>query len=238
MPTGIGADQPSTPSINDVILFDSNTWTRAPRTLYSRTSNKWGSIGISNGTVTYKNDGNNQGNYSWGGTTTMVIGDGDGTSAVMNFNVTNWNHGGTTGTKTYLIYSDGTLASARGGTHNWSNGASYDTVMRILGGAVDITGQLQESQLTADAGDYVIFEEFGGTFTFTKGSVVGNFDDATDITNAFGDSFRLGGSATSGSLQLIDNGTSWTVTAIPEPGALTLASLGPIGIALYRRRPN
>ena len=214
MPTGIGTDQPSTPAIGDTLVFDGSTWTRAPRTLYSRTNRKWGSIEIPNGTVTWKNDGNNQGNYSWGGTTTMVVGDGDATAAVANFNVMNWNQGGTTGTKTYVVNSDGTLASARGGTHNWSNGATYDTVMQLLGGAVNITGQLQESQITADAGDYVTFDAAGSTFKFTKGTAAGRFDDDTDVTGAFGDSFRLGGSLnTDGLFILSDDGTNWTISA-------------------------
>ena len=238
-PAGIGNDQPSTPAIDDTLVFDSDTWVRAPRRLYTRTNRKWGTIQLNNGSIDWANDGNNQGNYSWGGTTTMIVGDGDLTvAAVADFNVTNWNQGGTTGTKTYVINADGTLASARGGTHNWSNGANYDTVMRVIGGTVNINGILQESQIIGDADDYVSFEAIGGTFTFNKGGA-DQFDDAGDVTGAFGDSFRLGGSLNSGNaaLELTDGGATWTLTAIvPEPGSLALLSLGGLLLGVRRRR--
>jgi hypothetical protein len=162
-------------------------------------------------------------------------------AAIANFNLTNWNQGGTTGTKTYVINADGTLASARGGVHNWSNGATYDTVMRVIGGTVSITGELQESQVTGDADDYVSFEAIGSTFTFTIGTADGRFNDASDVTNAFGDSFRLGGALNSGNaaLQLTDGGASWTVTAVavvPEPASFALLSAGGLLLGFRRRR--
>jgi hypothetical protein len=80
-PAGIGNDQPSTPAIDDVLVFDSETWTQAPRRLYTRTNRKWGTIQLDNGTISWSNDSNNQGNYSWGDTTTLTVGDGDMTNA-------------------------------------------------------------------------------------------------------------------------------------------------------------
>lgn len=235
-PAGIGNDQPSTPAISDSLVFDSNIWNNAPRTLYTRNSRKWGSIVVNNGTVTWQNDANNQGNSSWGGTTTLVVGDGDTTAAEAAFNVVNWNQGGTDGTKTYVINSDGTLSSARGGTHTWSNGASYDTVMEINGGAVDITGELVESQLVGDAGDYVSFNEIDSTFTFAKGSSAGQFQTATDVTNAYGTAFVVGGSISSfGTLELTDNGSTWTITAVPEPASLMLLGAGSLFVMMRRR---
>lgn len=227
-PAGIGTDQPSTPTINDTIVFDSATWTRPPRRLYTRTNRKWGSIVLNNGTISWANDGNNQGNYSWGGTDTLVVGDNDATAAVANFNVTNWNQGGTTGTKTYVVNSDGTLASGRGGVHNWSNGGGYDTVMQLLGGTVDINGQLQESQISGDAGDYVSFEALGSTFTFNQGTAAGRFDELSDVTAQFGDSFRLGGTLPSDprkGLEATESGGRYTISI----GAATNEWQGPSG---------
>ena len=83
-PAGIGNDQPSTPAIDDTLVFDSDTWVRAPRRLYTRTNRKWGTIQLNNGSIDWANDGNNQGNYSWGGTTTMIVGDGDLTERLEN----------------------------------------------------------------------------------------------------------------------------------------------------------
>lgn len=239
-PPGTIGSQINSPAA-DTVVFDSTTWTRAPETLYTRTNAAWGSIELKNGTIGYANDGNNQGNYSFSGTNTLVAGDGIGaaSTATINFNVMNWNQGGTTGTKTYVINSDGRLVSNRGGLHTWSNGANYDTVMRLLGGSVSINGAFTESHLTGDAGDYVSFETIGSLFTFNKG-IAGQFDDATDVTSAFGDSFRLGGSLNSGNaaLQLTDNTTSWTISAIaavPEPSAALLGGLGMLALLLRRR---
>jgi len=237
------SSQLNTNSADDVIIFDSTNYSTTPRNIYTRSTSKWGSIQVLNGTINWQNDSNNSGNYSYtdgeSGTPTMVVGNGNATADIANLNIINWNHDGTNGTKTYLVNSDGLLASARGGNHVWSNGANLDTVMRLVGGAVNITGQFFESHITGDAGDYVSFEDFGSTFTFTKGDAAGKFDDALDITNAFGDSFRLGGSLNSGNaaLGLTDGGSTWTIgiTAIPEPEPALLGSLGLL-LLLRRRR--
>lgn len=207
-PAGIGSDQPSTPAIGDSLVFDSATWTRKPRTLYTRTTRKWGSIVLKNGTVDWKNDGNNQGNYSWGGTDTLVVGDGDATAAWAQFNVVNWNKGGTTGTKTYVINSDGKLSSNRGGAHQWSNGATYDTVMRLLGGEVDINGAF-DAELTGDSGDYVVFEAAGSKFTANYGGALGDID-AVKANMGAGMSFRPAAGLV---LTATDGGTRFTIEA-------------------------
>lgn len=236
------SDQPATPSISDIIVFDSATWTRSPTTLYTRTNNRWGSIELKNGTVTYKNDANNQGNYSWGGTNTFVVGDGDATAATLNLNILNWNagDGGVAGAKTYVVNSDGTLASARTGTNIWSSSLSLNTVMRLIGGTATLTGSLREVGLTDDVSSYISFEQLNSSFTFAKGAA-GSFDEATDVTAAFGDSFRLGGSLNSGNaaLALADGGTTWTITAIaaiPEPSAAMLFSVCLLAGLSRRRR--
>lgn len=235
-------DQPATPSASDSIVFDSTSWTQGPRTLYTRTGNDWGVIRVINGTVTWKNDSNNQGNYSWSdattGTPTMEVGDGDATAAVANLNINQWNEAD--GDKTYVIYADGTLASDRGGNHDWSNGGN-DTVMRIIGGAVNINGAFEEADLLADANDYVTFEALGSTFTFNKGAA-GWFDNASDVTGGFGDAFRLAGALNSSNAELLltDNGSTWTVTVqevvIPEPASLAMGLFGLTLIAGRRRR--
>jgi MYXO-CTERM domain-containing protein len=235
-------DQPATPSASDSIVFDSTTWNRGPRTLYTRSGNQWGVIRVVNGTVTWKNDGNNQGNHSWSdattGTPTMEVGDGDATAAVANLNVVDWNDAN--GDKTYVVYSDGTLASARGGNQNWSSGGN-DTVMRLIGGAFVTNGALDEADLLTDANDYVTFEAIGSTFTFNKGGA-GWFKDASDVTSGFGDAFRLAGGLNSSNaeLLLIDNGASWTVTVqevvVPEPASLAAGLVGLTLIAGRRRR--
>jgi hypothetical protein len=218
-PTALN-NAPETPTIDDRLVFDSNFWTRSPPELYTRTTAMWGSIIVKNGTVNYKNDGNNQGNYSWGGTDTFIVGDDDATAATLNLNVVNWNQGGTTGTKTYVIYSDGRLISNRGGTHNWSNGATYDTVMRVIGGQVIIDGELKESDFV-DPDDYVVFETEGSTFTFNKGSVAGQFQALADVESHMGNtmSFRP---ARGHEISVVDNGSTFTITATALPAGTVI----------------
>lgn len=236
------ADQIHTNSADDEVVFNSSLYVTTPRNIYTRTGNRWGVIRVLNGTINWQNDSNSQGNYGYSdaasGTPTVVVGDGDGTAAVANMNLQNWNHGGGAGTKTYVINSDGTLASARNADYNWSNGTGQDTVMRLIGGTVNFTGRIKENTILSDSGDYVVFEDFGSTFTFAQGASDGLFNDSTDVTDAFGDSFRLGGSLNSGNaaLQLTDGGTTWTidVIAIPEAEAVILCLLS--SCLLLRRR--
>lgn len=238
-------NQIDTNSADDEVIFNASLGgNRQPASIYTRTSTNWGVIRVQDGDILWRNDGNSQGNYSYSdalsGTPTMIVGDGIGAanSAIARFNLQNWNQGG--GDKTYVIYADGTLASARTGNYNYSNGVN-DTVMRIIGGTVDFTGNLDELDLLSDANDYFTFEDFDSTLTFGKGAA-GWFDEASDVTSGFstnsGGAFLLAGSLNAGNaeFQLTDNGSSWTigVNAIPEPSTTALFGLG--GLLLLRRR--
>lgn len=237
------SDQPRTPLISDTLLFDSldASFSQNPRTMYINSNARpWGSMVFNNGTFNFRGDNNSYRMRTWGGTDTVVVGDGDVNAATVNLLLRELNNtavgGSLSNTMTYTVYSDGTLVNGQGSTLKWSNSAGLDTVMRLIGGASIINGVVDEATILGDADDYVSFEDYGSTFTFDKGGA-GFFDEASDITTAYGDSFRLGGGLNDGNaaLQLTDNGSSWTIEAVvPEPGSLALLGLG--GLCVLRRR--
>jgi hypothetical protein len=184
------------------------------------------SIDLRNGTLNL----NRAENYAYGNT--FTIGDGDlTTAAVFNMAATidlNW---AGSNLKTYVVNADGTLSF--GANFEWSNSASQDAVLQLLGGAVTSSSTI--SGLTDDTGDYVSFEAAGSTFTAGFG---GSFVDETAVTDAFGDSFRLGGAlALDGStLSYKDNGGTFTVSVVPEPSTTALLGLGGLALILRRRK--
>lgn len=172
----------------------------------------------------------------------MVVGNGGSTSATLKLGLRELNAasagGSSSNTKTYVVKSDGILVNGQtgSGTIKWSNGTALDTVFRLVGGTAIMNDRIDELPLLGDAGDFVSFEAVGSTFTFDKGGVEGYFNDASDVTGAFGDSFRVDGALSgNGSLNLTDDGSAWTITAVPEPSSLAFLGLGTLLFARRRR---
>lgn len=222
---------PTATAATDIAIFDSESallgYMPTGNIELVRVSNSFypPNIDLRNGTLNLSRAEN----YGYG--TTYTVGDGDlTTSAVFNMAATiNLNRAGSS-LKTYVVNADGTLSF--GSNFTWSSG---DAVVQLLGGALNTNGNTI-SGMTDDAGEYASFEAAGSTFTAGFG---GSFLDETAVTDAFGDSFRLGGALASNgsSLSYTNNGNgTFTVNAVPEPTTTALLGLGGLALILRRRR--
>lgn len=220
-----------TTDATDIIRFNSETATlpTANIDLVRINPAKPPNIELLNGTLNF----NRAENWQWGGTT-FTIGDGNMTAlAQANFTNGTINLNRDAATLTYLINADGTLH-----LNNQFQIQQDNTTIRLNGGFFDGTGQIVTAGLTNVGSNYFSFEALGSTFTLNYGGQLAN---ATAVTDAFGDSFRLGGSLAldpNASLTFTDNGTSFTigVSLIPEPASLALLGMGTLLIASRRRR--
>lgn len=220
-----------TTSSLDIIRFDSDSATLPTTNLdivRISSGNKLPNFELLNGTLNI----NRAENWGWGGTA-FTIGDSNMTTlAQANFaaGTVNLNRDG--GSKTYIINADGTLKF----NANFIFGQNNSRI-RLLGGAVDGSGRTVTGDLINNGSNYVIFESFDSTFTLNYGGQLAN---AAAVTDAFGDSFRLGGALESdpnAQLSIVsDNGTTFVVGVIPEPSSALLLISG-LGFFCLRRRP-
>ena len=224
----------------DVVIFDSETASSMPGTVTtyqswtgSTTVGKMPQVRVLNGTVAFSGTQN----WGWSGIDTFTVGDNNAlTSAAVNVGFSNLNRD-PDGTKTYVVNSDGTFNVTNTGNIKFSDSSAKETVVRLLGGAFILAGNIN-SNLTDDPGDYISFEELGSVFTADFG---GQLPDLTTIEGQYGDSFRIGGSLASNplvSLVTTDNGDgTFTITTnIPEPSTAILAALGLMGVCFRRRK--
>jgi len=207
--------QLSTPDSTDTVVFDSETVSYMPTdTVYTRSSwtdgNKNPKIELRNGTLKV---GSGE-NWGWSGINTLVVGDGDmTTAAILNSAWYNLNRD-PGGTKTYVVNADGTFNVTRNIT-SWSSGSAKDAVIRLVGGTMTVDGYIG-NYLTDDSGDYVTFEAAGSSFTAKFG---GSLPDIATVKAEIGatKSFRPSGL----NVAAKDNGdTTFTVYIDSTPPTL------------------
>lgn len=233
VPNGV-AGQLSTSSSSDVVIFDSETASFMPSNSILTRNSFTGSfknpqIQVLNGTVNFAN------NLNWGwNTETFVVGDGDMTTlAVANTGFAELNRD-PNGLKTYTVNADGTLIFRNNITNFTNDGNAKQAQVNLFGGTVRFDGTIN-ARFTNAANNYISFNSLGSLFTADFG---GQLPDITTIEAQFGNSFRIGGSLVgnpNAELSITDNGNgTFNISAIPEPSAALLGSLGLL--ALLRRR--
>jgi len=132
-------------------------------------------------------------------------------------------------TNTYQVLSDGALTFNQGLDFQYSDRNNRNSIFSIDGGSVSSTGSIN---YLLDNLSYVEFTAAGGSFSAAYG---GSYSTLTDIQTAV--STNDAWEASSGlSLQVTDNGTGFTVTAVPEPSSTALLGLGGLALLLRRRK--
>jgi hypothetical protein len=217
--------QLATSNAADTVTFDSETASSMPGTIdtyQSWTINiKMPQVIVLNGTVSF--DGIY--NYGWSGINTFTIGDGDiGTLAQVNigWSILNWYPNGI---KTYVINSDGTLNVTTGITGFSVDGNKKKTVIRLVGGSVNIDGSIA-NHLTNAVDNYVSFELPGSSFTASLG---GQLPDLATVEANIGSnmSFRIAdvGLDSDVYLDAVENAGNFTITLVDPPPSGTVIIL-------------
>lgn len=222
----IGTGPSTVGGAGDLISFDSETATAMPTVSIdavriASNGTQLPNFELLNGTLNF-----NRADVWAHPNSTFTIGDGDMTTlAQANFIATV--NLARLGSMTYNINADGTLQINAG--FLWSSG-SNNMVANLFGGSIISTGAVT-SGLKADANSFMSFQSAASSFTAAFG---GEFADLTEVTSQFGVSFL--NDTGSGFLSAVDNGSTFTVSVIPEPSsfALTMVALG--GVLLRRRR--
>ncbi|MDF7823575.1 PEP-CTERM sorting domain-containing protein [Pontiellaceae bacterium B12227] len=132
----------------------------------------------------------------------------------------------TSSTATYLVKSDGTLNFA--GDIGLYNDNNKDGVLQLDGGAIVATGTI-DARFNNIAESYVEFLSEGGAITAAYGGAYADFTAV--LADASGNFIDTNG----GGLEFTNNGTTFTVTAIPEPATLGLVMAFGGGILFVRR---
>jgi hypothetical protein len=228
-PDGV-ANQLSTVSSTDVVVFNSETVTFMPSNSITTRNSFTGSfknpqIQVLNGEVTF----NGIENWGWSGITSFIVGDGDMTNlAVADTDFRNLNRD-PSGIKTYAVNADGTLKFRRSAS-TWSYSGAKDAQIQLNGGAVLFDGSIS-GDFVSDAGDFVSFNSAGSTLTANFG---GSFADLTAITNQFAAGFV---DTTGNGLAATDNSDgTYTISVVPEPSTTALLGLGGLALILRRRK--
>ena len=162
----------------------------------------------------------------------ITVGDGIGLAADVTVTLSNYNsllrHNSQA--HTIVVNSDGILNLEAVSTYV-NTGRSSNFL--INGGSVVASSFIHTSYGHDNNGNvipaFIMFAEEGSSFTAAYGS---QFTDLTaveaDAQNIFRSSLGYGG------FEYTDNGSSFTITLVPEPSAITLLGLG--GLALVTRR--
>jgi hypothetical protein len=130
-------------------------------------------------------------------------------------------------TADYLVHSDGVL-NFSGNLQLYADNNKHAT-LSLNGGSIVATGNL-DVDFGTQADSYVEFLAGGGSLTAAYGGAFANFGAVTnDVNGIFVDT-------NAGGLEFTDNGSSFTVTSIPEPATLGLIAAFGGGLLFIRRR--
>lgn len=133
-----------------------------------------------------------------------------------------------TGTANFLVCSDGVLNF--NSNLELYNDKQKNATFTVAGGSINAVGYL-DFQFNDQAGSYIEFTTIGGSFTAAYGGAYTDFSAVKDDTA--GNFVNNSG----GTLQFVDNGGTFTVTAIPEPGTSALiGGLLTLSCVMLRRR--